>query len=252
MKKENIMQHQSLGNRIKTNYENITRNFLPRRTNTIIRIDGKAFHTFTKGLNRPFDYKLVSVMQITAKHLCENIQGARLAYTQSDEINIWVTDYDTLQTDAWFGGNIQKMCSVAASIATACFNKEFGGDKLAMFDARVFTIPEVEEVVNYFIWRQQDASRNSVQMVARSMYSHKECENKKNSQLQEMIHEGGNNWNDFPISVKRGSCVVKRRTPMETGDGDTVVRKAWLFDRTIPIFTQNREYITDILSDIES
>jgi tRNA(His) 5'-end guanylyltransferase len=241
----------SLGDRMKENYENITRNFIPRRTNTIIRVDGKAFHTFTRGLKVPFDDRLIHCMQYTAFQLCKNLQGAKLAYAQSDEISIWLTDYDSLQTDAWFGGNIQKMCSIAASIATANFNDEFkrvvGMDKLALFDARVFTIPEVEEVVNYFVWRQQDFTRNSVQMVARSLYSHKECENKNNSDLQDMIHEKGQNWNDYLILQKRGSCIKRINKTLITDDGDTVVRKVWNLDEEIPIFTQDRDYILECL-----
>jgi tRNA(His) guanylyltransferase len=244
---------QSLGDRMKMFYEGITRNFLPRRTNTIIRVDGKAFHTFTKGLKRPFDKDLIHCMQYTAYQMCKNLQGAKLAYTQSDEISIWLTDYDNLQTDAWFGGNIQKMASLASSIATAHFNDEFGRlgyiEKLAMFDARVFTIPELDEVINYFVWRQQDASRNSVQMVARSLYSHKECENKNGSQLQDMIVEKGQNWNDFPTHQKRGSCVLRVKKPVITDDGDLLPRMGWGIDTEIPIFTQNREYISKILKN---
>ena len=190
----------SLGDRMK-GYENISRIYLTRRTPIIIRIDGKAFHTFTRGFARPFDDVLVKSMQDTAKYLCENIMGCKLAYTQSDEISLLLVDYEKLETQAWFDNNLQKMVSVAASMATMVFNKFFrnnidewgygnlpdfedGGtnqkvdptllkqcqtyfsrcDK-AMFDARVFILPK-EEVNNYFIWRQQDATRNSIQMVA--------------------------------------------------------------------------------------
>lgn len=244
---------ESLSQRMKENYESRSRIKLPRRTNTIIRIDGKAFHTFTRGLETPFDERLIHCMQYTAFQLCKEIQGAKLAYTQSDEISVWLTDYDNLQTDSWFDGNVQKMTSVAASIATAHFNDEFKrltkSDKLAMFDARAFTIPEVDEVVNYLVWRQQDASRNSVQMLARSLYSHNECKNKNNSELQDMSYEAGHNWNNYPTHQKRGSCIKKMNKTLITEDGDTVIREVWNLDLEIPTFTQDRNYILETLKN---
>lgn len=113
----------ALGDRMKSFYEGRTKTLLPRRTYTIIRIDGKAFHTYTKGLNRPFDDGFVEDMDLTAAYLCKNIQGAKFAFVQSDEISILLTDFDKLQTDAWFDGNVQKMVSVSASMATAKFNQ---------------------------------------------------------------------------------------------------------------------------------
>ena len=112
----------SLENRMKA-YEHITRNYLTRRIPVIIRIDGKAFHTFTKGIKRPFDDKLHEVMEVTTKLLLSNIQGCKLAYTQSDEISLLLTDYDAIETDAWFGYNIQKIASISASMATLYFNR---------------------------------------------------------------------------------------------------------------------------------
>jgi tRNA(His) 5'-end guanylyltransferase len=112
-----------LGNRMKENYENRTRISLPRRSYTVIRIDGKAFHTYTKGLNRPFDRRLIEDMNATAAYLCKNIMGAKLAYVQSDEISIVITDFEDISTQAWFDNNLQKMCSVAASMATSEFNR---------------------------------------------------------------------------------------------------------------------------------
>lgn len=117
-------KNDSLGDRMK-GYEGVSRNFLTRRVPAIIRLDGKAFHTFTKGMEKPFDPVLTQAMQETMKYLCENIQGCVLGYTQSNEITLVLTDYATIQTDAWFGYNIQKMCSVSASMATMAFNREF-------------------------------------------------------------------------------------------------------------------------------
>ena len=198
----------SLGSRMKENYENRTRILLPRRTYTIIRLDGKAFHTYTRGLKRPFDKQLVNDIDETAKFLCENIQGVKLAFVQSDEISLVLTDFDKITTNAWFDGNIQKMVSVSASLATAKFN-ELRPGKLAFFDSRVFTIPEQSEVINYLIWRQQDTVRNSITAVAQSLYSHKELFKKNTNEMQEMCFQKGVNWNDYDDGLKRGRLILK-------------------------------------------
>jgi tRNA(His) 5'-end guanylyltransferase len=228
----------SLGDRMKSYYEDRFRVNLPRRTNILIRLDGKAFHTYTKGLKRPFDDDFSSDMDETTRFLCENIQGAKIGYVQSDEISILITDYETLDTSPWFDNNLQKMCSVSASLATAKFNqlrmqRAFSNidvdplkhgptaydmtissnvlnKKLATFDSRVFIIPEAEEVVNYFIWRQQDATRNSISMAAQSEFSTKQLHGKSGSQMQDMMFtEKGVNWNDYPFRFKRGAAIVK-------------------------------------------
>jgi len=266
-----------LGDRMKDFYEDRTRYKLGRRTNTIIRIDGKAFHTYTKGLNRPFDSGLMEDMNKTAEFLCQNIQGAKFAYVQSDEISILVTDYDDISTHAWFDGNIQKMSSIAASLATAEFNRLrlarklyndptsvfpeiISSYKLAMFDARVFQIPYQEEVINYFIWRQQDATRNSISSVAQAHFSTKELHGKKTNQMQDMLMlEKGINWNDFMPREKRGSIICKvEKTYMKLESGqtvqvdptqvnirlnDTFTRSKWEADIETPIFTQHKGYL---------
>ena len=263
-----------LGDRMKDFYEDRTRYKLARRTNTIIRIDGKAFHTFTKGLDRPFDRGLIEDMDKTAEFLCQNIQGAKFAYVQSDEISILITDYDDIDTHAWFDGNLQKMASIAASLATAKFNQlrmaracsDSDGDlaqkmlanleieqfKLAMFDARVFQIPYQEEVINYFLWRQQDATRNSISSVAQSLYSAKELHGKKTSDMQEMIFQKGINWNDFTPREKRGSIIRKvEKTfeiPAHWAYGENVIdskftRLKWEADPNTPIISQDKDYL---------
>ena len=224
-----------LGDRIKSYYEDRTRYYLPRRTYTIIRIDGKTFHTYTRGLNKPFDDGLINDMDETAIYLCKNIQGAKFAFVQSDEITILLTDFDKIGTDAWFDGNIQKMVSVAASMATSKFNQlrwirfvtekynntvdkiswewfmQAGQLKLAEFDARVFTIPSKTEVANMVIWRQKDCVRNSISSVAQSLYSHKELNNKTSNEQQEMIFQKGINWNDYAPKLKRGIELAMKR-----------------------------------------
>lgn len=256
-------KNDSLGNRMKS-YENISRIYLTRRCPIIIRIDGKAFHSFTKGFKRPFDDILIRSMQETTKYLCENIMGCKIAYTQSDEISLLLVDYEKIESQAWFENNLQKIVSVAASMATMYFNRKFednavayycdtGDDVLkisytkaiysgAMFDARAFILPK-EEVCNYFIWRQQDATRNSIQMVAQANFSHKELQGKNCNVLQDMLHEQkGINWNDFDTVYKRGSCIVKEKHMLTTPE-EAYLRTYWFIDKDIPIFTQDRNYI---------
>lgn len=277
------MDKTSLGDRMKNNYENISRYYLTRRTPVIIRIDGKAFHTFTRRFKKPFDDILVKSMQDTMKYLCENIQGCVLGYTQSDEISLVLTDYAELTTDAWFGNNLQKMCSVSASMATLAFNKAFNDNivrhidshfdidcnvmkdlveytkilinarnKGAMFDSRVFTLPK-EEVCNYFIWRQQDATRNSIQSVGQANFSDKELHKKSTKDIQDMlITQKDINWNNYATTLKRGSCCIKTDDSLTEYDEvgnicDYIQRSKWVIDNEIPIFTQDRNYVEKLI-----
>lgn len=229
------MKNDALGSRMKENYEDRYRFSLPRRTYTFIRCDGKAFHTLTRNCTKPFDYQLMSHMDFTAAALCREAQGAVMAYVQSDEITVLLTDFANEQTDAWFDGNIQKIASISASVCTAEFNRlrsqmAVAPNKLAHFDARVWSIPDPYEVENNFIWRQQDAVKNSIQMVARSLYSHKELQSVGLSDLQEMIFRKGVNWNDYPDGAKRGRMIVKQP---EVG---------WVCEAP-PIFTKDRSYL---------
>lgn len=261
----------SLGDRMKENYENRSKTYLTRRTPCVIRLDGKAFHSFTKGFQRPYDEIFHEAMNSTVKYLCANIQGCKLGYTQSDEITLILTDFDTLTTDAWFGYSVQKMCSIAASMATLEFNRAFtkeadkwfqvniiraadddftlnisrtweaykkACDKGAMFDARCFSVPE-SELVNVILWRQQDATRNAVQMLGQTRFSHKQLEHKNTNEIQDMLFtQKGINFNDMPTEFKRGVCCVKREF-----ERNGVIRHGWVIDKEIPIFSQHPEYI---------
>ena len=230
---------------MKEYYESRTKLLLPRRTYTLIRLDGKAFHTYTKGLETPFDDKLISDMDETAKYLCKNIQGAKFAFVQSDEISILLTDFDKLQTDAWFDGNIQKITSISASIATAKFN-ELRPNKIAIFDSRVFTIPSNTEVENYFIWRQQDTVRNSISSVAQSLYSSKELHKVNVSDMQELCFKKGVNWNDFAKKKKRGRLIIK-----EYYNKDEAKRSRWI-SIAPPTFTQERGELIRLIPILDS
>ena len=217
----------ALGARMKEQYENRTRYSIPRRTYTIIRLDGKAFHTYTRDCEKPFDKGLIKDFNDAALNVVSQIQGAQFAYVQSDEISILLTDFEDIGTQAWFDGNIQKMASISASLMTAEFNKlrhdrqvkyslennidfaESDRWKLAHFDSRVFTIPDRIEVMNYFIWRNQDCARNSSNMVAQSLYSHKELQGKSQSQVHDMLMEKGINWAEYDESLKNGRLIMK-------------------------------------------
>ena len=267
----------SLGDRMKQCYEAVPRTFLTRRVPVIIRLDGKAFHSFTRGFAKPFDGVFMRAMQSTMQYLCENIQGCVFGYTQSDEITLVLTDYAKLTTDAWFGYNVQKMTSVAASMATLAFNRAFrvesdlfiynngenyekdskeyalcekyrqARSKGAMFDARVFSIPK-DEVCNCLIWRQQDAVRNSIEAVGQAYFSANELHKKTTNMVQEMLFQThGINWNDFPIECKRGTCcyrvAVTETVNAPNKEPVTVTRNKWRVDREIPTFTQDREFV---------
>lgn len=272
--------HDELGTRIKEFYENVPKTKLMRRTPVAIRIDGKAFHTFTRGFNKPFDDVLISAMQDTMKYLCENIQGCVLGYTQSDEITLILVDYKRLNSSAWFDYEVQKMCSITASMATMVFNKAFNEgvrhrnldyyaahatmdnpypqDDLgqtyavkaqmgAMFDARCFNIPK-EEVTNLVYWRQLDATRNSIQMVGQANFSHKELQGKSCEKIKEMlITEKGISWEDLYPMYKHGSCCIKVQT-----ETDGVTRSSWKIDKNIPLFVgEGREYIESLIQSEE-
>jgi tRNA(His) 5'-end guanylyltransferase len=222
-----MKKHDDLSIRMKTYYESRTKQFLTRRTYTMLRIDGKAFHTYTKGLERPFDSALISDMNDTTKFLCENIQGAKVGYVQSDEISILLTDFDKLTTDAWFDYNVQKMTSVSASYATGYFN-QLRPDKLAFFDSRVFQLPTRTEVFNYFLWRQKDCVRNSISSVAQANFSQKELHGKTTNMMQEMLFsEKGINWNDFHSREKRGMFYVKIPIMDLTQEPPTEMKSKW-------------------------
>lgn len=210
-----MSRRDSLGDRMKEYYEKRGRNYLTRRTPVILRLDGKAFHTYTKGFERPFSKPLSDLMTDTALFLCKNIQGAKLCYTQSDEITILITDFDDLKTDAWFDYETSKINSIASSLATAKFNqlvqKRLPGraDKLAFFDCRSFNIPR-EEVMNCFRWRYQDWLRNSIQMLSQAHFSHRELHGKNKSDMHEMLFtEKGINWNDLDPLWKNGTLIYK-------------------------------------------
>lgn len=258
-------------------YEKNSRTSLMKRTPVIIRVDGKRFSKYTNTFVKPFDAVMVKAMQETMKYLCKNIQGCVLGYTQSDEISLVLVDYYDINVSPFYDNEVQKMCSIVASMTTLAFNRFFAEgvnelyydmccaslgdepdeDKVeeynaalkryknktwnAMFDCRVFNIPK-DEVTNYLFWRQTDASRNSVQAVAHVHFTQKELENVTVSQMQDILFtKKGINWNDYATELKRGSCCIKRKGKKN--------RKNWEIDREIPIFKgDGREYVERLIN----
>ena len=242
-----------LGDRMK-GYENINRNHLISRMPVIIRLDGKAFHTFCRKFAKPYDTVMARSMQDTMKYLCENVQGCVLGYTQSDEITLVLVDYQTLKTDSWFDNNIQKMVSVAASMASWKFADamrhymylsnqnntdvyEKALSKGAFFDARAFNVPK-EDCTNCVLWREMDAVRNSKQGLGQAHFTHKELHGKSTEDVVTMVKEKtGILWNDLPLEQQRGCCCIKDK------DGK------WFIDRNIPIFKgEDRDYIEKLIN----
>lgn len=270
------MERSDLSRRMKQ-YEAVPKTVLMRRTPVILRIDGRAFHTLTRGFHKPFDKVLNLSMIDTMRFLCENIQGCVLGYTQSDEITLVLIDYKKLTSDPWFGYEVQKLCSIGASMATVGFNNAFSRrvedyglynrgsvfyhrylnvlEAGAMFDCRAFNVPR-EEVTNNIYWRQLDASRNSIQMLGQVHFTHKELQNKNCSEIQDMLMtQKGINWNDLSVYQKRGTCCVKCKglVELETDDPmDDVERNSWKVDLNIPIFKgDDRNYIESLLEPEE-
>lgn len=220
----------SLGDRMKSNYEDRYRLYLTRRTPVIIRLDGKAFHTVTKYCEKPFDKAFTILMDGTAMRLVNEIQGAKCAYVQSDEISILLTDFDNLTTQAWFDYSLQKLVSVSAGIASGYFSS-YWKTPIA-FDSRAFNVPE-SEVANYFVWRQKDWIRNSVQMLAQAHFSHAQLQNKSQLDMNEMLKDKGIVWSNLESRYKNGGFIYHTDTGFEE-------------DASI-IFTENRNSIERFL-----
>ena len=255
-----MVSKDNLGDRMKR-YEAVTSTHLVSRLPVIMRLDGKAFHTFTKGFEKPFDEVFSLSMRETMKYLCESIQGCLFGYTQSDEITLLLQDYKEIDTCGWFDYKVQKMCSVGASMATFKFNERFssnalhavfGGkkhiyhnalDRGAFFDARVFNVP-FEDVVNNFIWRQQDAIRNAISAIGQATYKHKELQGKSTTDIIWMLENDGNSIMNYPLKYLRGSaCYKGTEERYSEYAGDFITRNVWRIDEEIPIFSEVRNFI---------
>lgn len=243
-----MADHTALGDRMKA-YEHVTRYRLPRRTYTIVRVDGRAFHTLLRHAERPFDHGVMAAMDTVAEALCGQMAGAVLAYTQSDECSVLVTDFSAPGTQPWFDGVVQKIASVAASTAAVAFNRAFNPAQdgaFATFDARAFTIPDAAEVGNYFVWRQRDAVRNSISMAAQARFPHCQLQGLTTGQMQELLwSQAGVNWNDYPAGCRRGRTTVRRTGEREVAfthrrtreRHSTIATRSWWETQPAPRFT---------------
>lgn len=196
----------SLGGRMKR-YEAASAHTLMPRTPVMIRVDGRAFHTFTRECQRPFDRDIIRAMVIAAQYTAADMAGFRLAYVQSDEASFLIDDLSSLQSQPWFGNKLHKLVSLSASLFTAAFNKAWPGTELATFDSRAFSIPR-EDAPNAFVWRQRDWERNSLQMLAQSHFTHAQLQGKSHTEIHDMLHTRGVNWTRLTEQMKNGTFVL--------------------------------------------
>lgn len=224
----------------------------------IIRIDGNAFHTYTKKIEKPFSHLLHEAMVYASIEVAKLISGVKAVYTQSDEISFWLSDDGHRDTIGWHDYKVQKMTSISASMFTEHFNDFMKPHvmKAAYFDSRVFSVPTEDDLHDYFWWRQKDATKNSVSMLAQHHFSHKSLQGLHGGQMQDkLMLEKEINWNDLDPWKKRGSLIVKvtsekdvTYTDKRTGEEVTiegVKRKSWQ-EVECPIFTQTS--ISEVVS----
>ncbi len=197
-----------IGDRIKR-YERASRHTLPPRQPLFLRVDGRAFHTYTRGMGKPFDQRLMEAMVQAMTDVAADMSGFKLAYHQSDEVTFLLTDYDNLDTRGWFDYDLNKVVSISASSFTYHFNRcMIKTGRPAMFDSRAFTVPH-DDVPNVFVWRQRDWERNSITMLAQAHYSHEELHGKKTSDMHEMLHRKGINWAHLTDAEKNGTFLLR-------------------------------------------
>ena len=237
-----------IGDRFKA-YEGCFDYSLPRRVPMVIRVDGRGFHGLT--LAKPFDNLFFAHMAHVAAALCKEIQGSVLAYFQSDEISIVARDDMQPNTEAWVGKRLSKVVSLSAAVATATFNEWSGLHR--QFASRAFVLPDLSEVTNYLIWRQQDATRNSVSMAAHAAFSHKSLHGVNSNGMIDRLREAGKPWEETPTHFKRGAVckpVVVFKVVPQTGM--MCERREWQIDMEPPIFTQDRAYVEALYRQPES
>jgi len=261
-------------------YEDVNRYYLPSKQPVIIRVDGKAFHSYTKQswCERPFSDILVKTFQQTTIAVCEQLMNCCIAYHQSDEVTFFLKDYERIEQQQLFAGNIQKISSTIASKFTAYFNKymienllaankDISKLKLAEFDARCYTVP-LHEVINCFIWRQRDAMKNSVSQYADSFFSSKQLHKKNTEDKKQLIRDTNKgDWDSLPLYIQRGTFFKKidLELPLDTLSEqnlqyyidnnleipDTIIRKKWIIDLTPPIVSDTKNYIEQIVYEID-
>lgn len=254
-------------------YRGLTNYKLLPGSYVIVMLDGRSFSKLIKNkFNKPFDDNFIDMMNETAKYVCENVQGCKLAYVQSDEISLVLTDFDTPTTDAFFGYRLCKMQSIIASLATAKFNQlmlshnlekhsydallEDGADTLYsvkdairavdnatlyQFDCKCWNVPNINDVFAWFLYRQIDCVRNSKQQTAQTYLPHKMLLNlDTDAQLGLLIEEKGIDWNCYPMGHKYGRFLWKDKVLMSNIDtGELYHRYKWLVQPAFPLMDEN-------------
>ena len=229
-------------NTVMKDLEKEYRTYLPKKSYAVVRVDGKGFSKYTKKLEQPFDKKFTADMRETALYLAKNIDGAHLAYTQSDEISVVFSDLAGENTEWWFGGQVQKIVSIVAAMATAKFNSLRPEDGLALFDARVHTL-DSDQVFEYLDWRQRDAIKNSISMLASHYFSHRQLQGVGTGDRLSMLNNSGIAWMDEADAVRQGT-LIKREWQNKTvtfernGVPETVdfARREWVISDYTPSF----------------
>jgi len=233
-----------IGNRMK-NYEDVFRQSLPLKMPLILRIDGKAFSSYTKNFEQPWSEEIKNAFIFSSKMLFPEVQGLKIAYAQSDEMSLLITDYDSLYTKAYCDNNIQKIVSIVSSIITASFNNYISNNteikKLAYFDCRAFVLPK-DDVNNYFSWRQKDAIKNSISVLAQSVFSDKELHEKKSQEKKDMLAAKGIVWDDL-YGWKRVGYTIAKENKTDFKNGKDFIRSVFTENINPPIFFKDKTYI---------
>ena len=204
----------SLGDRIK-GYEKTFSPMILHRMPIMIRVDGRAFHTLTRNIQKPFDKSFMAAMVLSAFDVAKDMQGFKVAYVQSDEATFCLTDYDTIDTQGWFDYDLSKVVSISAAMMSVAFNAHYHTDKRPVFDSRAFTLP-MDDVANAFLWRAKDWERNSIQMYARAFFSHKQLHQKGRADIHEMLHGIGKNWTtDLSEQERNGTFLIMDNRAIE-------------------------------------
>lgn len=247
-----------LGDRMK-GYERTFRMTLPAKSYSVLRLDGRHFSSWTRGLNRPYDLTMVQAMSDATLALAQDVHGAVLGYTQSDEITIVFTDLRSEHTQPWFGGQVQKIVSIAASLVTGVFGRHFPDRPLAQFDARVFTVPNPIEVANAVYWRQADCERNAVSMIASHFFSAAQLHGKNVAQRRQMLADAGVDLDSFDSRFMHGQLISKQTTSAavtythkRTGENVTlpaVQRSEWRSDVAPELHAREGSVLYDLLRD---
>ena len=228
----------------------------------LLMLDGRSFSSFVKNyFDKPFDDKFINMMNETAKYLCEKIQGCKFAYVQSDEISLVITDFDTPNSDSFFGYRLEKILSISASMASAKFNQlmtlealrravdgldEYGcinteeviaNVKLLEFDCKAWNVPSYNDVFAWNLFRQNDCLKNSKQQAAQAWLPHKQLVNKTaDEQIALLKEKQGIDWNDFDDGKKYGRFIYKETVTMNSEQYGTferdkfVIHSAWVLN----------------------